>query len=106
MRSRCGERGTAVDLSPLLSLSLEGLLVEPRPEDGQRGRVLDLGLGRVAAAAAAGAPEGAAVGAAASRALGPQRVRGQHDGQLELDRLLQVARGHDELEELRGRGEG
>lgn len=60
--------------------SLEGLLVEPGPEDGQGGGVLDLGLGP---------PEGAV--------LVPQGVRGQHDGQLQLDRLLHVRRGHDEL---------
>ena len=62
-------------------LSLERLLVEPRPEDGQRRRVLRLRL----------VPPQRAV-------LVAQWIRRQHDGQLQLDRFLQVARRHDELQ--------
>ena len=67
-------------LSLLLLLLLKRFLVEPGSENGQCGRVLDLGLGP---------PQRSIVV--------PQGIRGQHDRQLELDRLLQVARGHDEL---------
>ena len=62
-------------------LSLERLLVEPRPEDGERRRVLRLSL----------VPPQCAV-------LVAQRIRRQHDGQLQLDGFLQVARRHDELQ--------
>jgi hypothetical protein len=62
------------------SFLLESLLVEPRPEDGQRGRVLCLDLGPLH-----------------RPVLVPQRVRRYHDRQLQLDGLLQVARGHNEL---------
>ena len=62
-------------------LSLERLLVEPRPEDGERRRVLRLRL----------VPPQRAV-------LVAQRIRRQHDGQLQLDGFLQVARRHDELQ--------
>lgn len=63
------------------SISLERLLVEPRPEDGQRRRVLRLRL----------VPPQRPV-------LVSQRVRRQHDGQLQFDGFLQVARRHDELQ--------
>lgn len=63
------------------SLSLERLLVEPRPENRQRRRVLRLGL----------VPPKRPV-------LISQRVRRQHDGQLKFDGFLQVARRHDELQ--------
>ena len=66
---------------PAPVLSLERLLVEPRPEDGERRRVLRLRL----------VPPQRAV-------LVAQRIRRQHDGQLQLDGLLQVARRHDELQ--------
>ena len=63
------------------SLSLERLLVEPRPEDGQRRRILRLRL----------VPPQRPV-------LVAQWVRCQHDGQLQLDGFLQVARRYDELQ--------
>jgi len=60
---------------------LKGFLVQPRPEDGQGGGVLDLGARTLQRAVVVS-----------------QRIRGQHDGQLQLYRLLQVARRHDKLQ--------
>lgn len=60
--------------------SIERLLVEPRTEDGQRGRV-------VGAAFPANGPVVAA-----------QRVRRQHDGQLQFNRFLHAVRFDLELQ--------
>ena len=61
-------------------LLLESLLVEPRSEDGQGGRILDLLL----------PPQGPVFVA--------KRVRRQHDGKLQLNRLFKIARSHHKLE--------
>ena len=73
-------------IDSVLVLLLKGFLVEPWPENGERRGVLNLRLGP---------PQGSVIV--------PQWVRGQHDGQLQLDRLLQVAGGHNELEKKRRR---
>ena len=57
------------------------LLVEPGAEDGEGGGVLRLGL----------PPHGAVLAA--------QGVRRQQDRQLQLDRLLKIARSHNELKQ-------
>ena len=61
-------------------LLLESLLVEPRSEDGQGGGILDLLL----------PPQGPVFVA--------KRVRRQHDGKLQLNRLFKIARSHHKLE--------
>ena len=66
---------------PAWVLMSQVLLVEPGAEDGEGGGVLRLGL-----------PPHRPV-------LAPQGVGRQQDRQLQLDRLLEIARSHDELKQ-------
>ncbi len=66
-------------------LLLECLLVQPGSKDWQGRRIFDF----------CPRPLESAI-------VVSQRIRGQHDGQLQLDRLLQVARSHDELQRTKG----